>query len=282
MASTLMRLGLIDRLGAAAEISSHLIEFGQPTTSPGPSGLLAEDALVTMTENLATALDAEHSAHRFPIVIGGDCSVLLGVLKTDLDDPGLLFIDGHEDAWPPAMSPTGETADSELGIALGIHAGPVGSFDHPLIRADRVAVLGPRDAEELDASDVPSIAPRVGMYVGATLPDLDPIQLGRQAGSHLNKEGGGWWLHIDLDVLSTEALAAVDYQQPGGVTWDYLHRLTQGALSSGGCLGVSVVIYNPDLDQGASAGRINDFIAHLVDVALTIVNGESSGGPSVK
>jgi arginase family enzyme len=26
-----------------------------------------------------------------------------------------------------------------------------------------------------------------------------------------------WWLHVDLDVLSTEALSAIDYPQPGGL-----------------------------------------------------------------
>jgi arginase family enzyme len=27
------------------------------------------------------------------------------------------------------------------------------------------------------------------------------------------------WLHLDLDVLSSEAFAAVDYPQPGGLGW---------------------------------------------------------------
>ncbi len=33
---------------------------------------------------------------------------------------GVLFIDGHEDAWPPELSTTGEAADMELGFALGV------------------------------------------------------------------------------------------------------------------------------------------------------------------
>jgi arginase len=31
-----------------------------------------------------------------------------------------------------------------------------------------------------------------------------------------------WWLHTDLDVLATAELAAVDYPQPGGLTWAQL------------------------------------------------------------
>ncbi len=34
---------------------------------------------------------------------------------------GLRFVDGHQDAWDPWAWPTGEAADSELGLALGRH-----------------------------------------------------------------------------------------------------------------------------------------------------------------
>lgn len=65
----------------------------------------------------------------------------------------------------------------------------------------------------------------------------------------------GFWLHVDLDVLSTVALAAVDYQQPGGLGWDELEELTGRALADPRCMGWSVVIYNPDLDDGGQGAR---------------------------
>ena len=45
-------------------------------------------------------------------------------LQADGDQPGLLFVDGHEDAWPPSASPTGEAADCELGLALRLFVLP--------------------------------------------------------------------------------------------------------------------------------------------------------------
>jgi hypothetical protein len=59
-----------------------------------------------------------------------------------------------------------------------------------------------------------------------------------------------WWLHADLDVLTTAELAAVDYPQPGGLTWDQLASLTATALATNSCAGWSICDYNPDLDPG--------------------------------
>ncbi len=92
-----------------------------PRPVRGPFGLLAEDALVTMIDRARETVSAVRGNGRFPLLVGGDCPVILGALAAvhaETRRPGLLFIDGHEDAWPPRLSPTGEAADYELGLAL--------------------------------------------------------------------------------------------------------------------------------------------------------------------
>ena len=91
-----------------------------PRPARGPSGLLAEEALVAMIGQVRDAVAAARNSGRFPLLVGGDCPVILGALsalQADGGRPGLLFVDGHEDAWPPRLSPTGEAADCELGLA---------------------------------------------------------------------------------------------------------------------------------------------------------------------
>src|SRR5260370_3100936 len=89
---------------------------------------------------------------RFPLLVGGDCAVLLGALaalETGGDQPGLFFVDGHEDAWPPAASPAGEAADCELGLALGLFDAALDPRLRrmlPRLRAEDVIAVGPRDA----------------------------------------------------------------------------------------------------------------------------------------
>jgi arginase len=70
-----------------------------------------------------------------------------------------------------------------------------------------------------------------------------------------------WWLHTDLDVLGTDDFAAVDYPQPGGLTWPQLNQVTSAALAAGGCAGWSVCIYNPDLDPDRHGA--DDIIGYL-------------------
>jgi len=76
-----------------------------------------------------------------------------------------------------------------------------------------------------------------------------------------------WWLHTDLDVLATGELAAVDYPQPGGLTWGQLAGLTATALATDGCAGWSVCIYNPDLDPGRDGA---DAIISYITQAITV------------
>jgi arginase len=199
---------------------------------------------------------------RFPLVIGGDCPLLLGCLIAARagERVGLLFVDGHEDCYLPAQSSTGEAADMELAFALGIADvswSPELSAHQPLVSPADLVILGARDAMTLREEGVPSLGDRV--------PLVDDEALIRDAGgatatacSSLSRP---WWFHLDLDVLSTEALPAVDYPQPGGLGWDELALLVSTALREEPD-GWDVTIYNPDLDPDRThADRIIAFLA---------------------
>lgn len=220
-----------------------------PVPDRGPSGLLAEDALITMIGQVRAAVTAARRGGRFPLLLGGDCPVILGALaalQAEQDRPGLLFVDGHEDAWPPRSSPTGEAADCELGLALGLFdAGLDQALRQvlPRIRAQDVVAVGPRDAGELAAAGVPTLAGRLRALIR-------PPDLAASGAAPSDGLPAPWWLHTDLDVLATSELAAVDYPQPGGLTWSQLSDVTAVALAAEGCAGWSVCIYNPDLDPG--------------------------------
>jgi len=236
------------------------------------SGLLAEEALVSMVAGVRRAVGAASSRGRFPLVLGGDCPVLLGALAaSERAGTALLFVDGHEDAWPPRSSTTGEAADCELGLATGATTTDL-PFELasllPLVRPEATAMLGPRDAEELARHGIPSLRESVWLRSDRELSG----RIGDETQAALDRlrsaAADGFWLHVDLDVLSTASLAAVDYQQPGGLTWDELTDITVRALADPHCTGWSVVIYNPDLDpDGDGARHIIDYITTAVAVA---------------
>jgi arginase len=232
-----------------------------PQSRRGPSGLLAEDALITMIGRVCEAVRAARGRGRFPLLLGGDCPVMLGALAAlqyEQGRPGLLFIDGHEDAWPPLASPTGEAADCELGLALGLFDAVLDPRLRgvlPRIRAADVIAIGPRDQDELAAAGVPTLA---GQLRALIRPAGFRAVKGAAAAALLPAP---WWLHTDLDVLASTELAAVDYPQPGGLTWEQLTEITSAALMSPGCAGWSVCIYNPDLDPGRVGA--DDIISYI-------------------
>jgi arginase len=203
----------------------------------------------------------------FPVVIGGECPLLLGCLAASRDAfgrVGLLFVDGHEDAWPPHASTTGEAADMELGLALGqsrLTGVPELAPILPVVRPEDTVLLGPRDKQEIQDAGLPSLAGVTRLVSDADLQRGDSAAIGRSAAEQVHTTAGRWWFHLDFDVLSSEALAAVRYPQPGGVNWRQLEQLTRSALRVPGVNGWNLTIYNPNLDPtGACAARIVEFI----------------------
>jgi arginase len=201
----------------------------------------------------------------FPLVIGGDCPLLLGCLAAARGGGrvSLLFVDGHEDAYRPEQSPTGEAADTELAFALGLvdasWSSELASI-LPLVTTRDVRILGARDAETLASEGATTLADRVTVVDDIGLA-ADPVAQTARATVALDPP---WWFHLDLDVLSTEALSSVDYPQPGGIGWDALSLVAATALNAAP-VGWDVTVYNPDLDPDRSdARRIVSFIASSV------------------
>ena len=213
---------------------------------------------------------------RRPLVLGGDCTLLIGVAAALADtrpDAGLLFVDGHLDCFDGRTSPTGEGADMELAILLGVGAEPLVGFAGrtPALADDRVVVLGPADeaqAAELGAPDPRSFAPKMPIVTAEELAG-DPAGHAQAALAHLEEAADGYWLHVDLDVLSALELPAVDYPDEAGLSFQQLRDLLVPLLAAPGLLGVNVTIFNPTLDaDGSSAARIVEMLRDAVSGAL--------------
>ena len=269
----LREAGLVPRLRRAGP----LVDFGdvqvdEPSPARGPDGIIdSVNLAATLARVRARAAAAFRLGHRV-LLVGGDCPILIGALAGCADvagtPPGLLFVDGHEDAWPPVASTTGEAADMELGLLLGRSIGglePSLKAQIPELDPASVVILGPRDRAELEDAGVESLDRTVSLLDDAAVRE-DLAGVAVEAVGRVGSLALGWWLHVDLDVLSSDALPAVDYRQDGGLSWSDLATLTRYALSAGGCLGATVTIFNPELDpDGRYALAIVEFIGGLAD-----------------
>jgi arginase len=266
--AAILDAGLLDLLSGITAVDLVEVQVVGMEPERGPSGFLSEQALVSSLDGAATEIADAIGVERFPLVVAGDCPVVLAGLEAihrSRGRPGLMFVDGHEDAWDPSSSPTGEASDCEMGLALGDTPLPDGlAFRHPAVAAEDTAFLGPRDRKEILDAGWRSVADRVPFVDGSTLASAPVGRVASEHAGRLRDTSDGWWLHLDLDVLSTGAFPAVDYPQPGGLSWSQLEELADAGIQAGGCVGASIVIYNPDLDpDGSGAGRIARFGAGM-------------------
>ena len=265
--AVLREAGLVGRLQRHVEVRDYG-DLALPDPSPerdGTTHLIDPGGFEQLVPLVRDAVRRALTEGRFPLVLGGDCPVLLGCLLGGRTGEriGLLFVDGHEDAYLPPQSSSGEAADMELAFALGLADAswsPELAPLLPIVGPDDIWRLGPRDAQTLREEGVPSLRDRARLVDGDALL-CDPGPAAAEACSSLPRP---WWFHLDLDVLSTEAFPAIDYPQPGGLNWDGLAELTATAFANEPA-GWDVTIYNPDLDQDLiHAERIVDFLADAI------------------
>jgi len=256
----LLAAGLARRLEARR---AGRVEPRTPYSAVIDSGtrMLNPHAIAEYSRELANALGEVLDRGEFPLVLGGDCSILLGDMLAlrRRGRYGLLFIDGHADFYNPEANPNGQAASMDLALATGRGPDVVTNIEGrmPLVQDEDVVVFGFRDADEqaeygsqplaseMRAIDLAEIRRKgIDAAVGAAI-------------RHITRRDGPeqFWIHLDADVLNDAIMPAVDYRIPGGLSWEELATTLRAAVRSGRAVGLEVTIYNPELDRDGSAGR---------------------------
>lgn len=219
------------------------------------TGVLNPEAIGTFSVDLADRVGTMLDLGRFPLVLGGDCSILLGpaLALRRRGRFGLFFIDGHGDYYSPESEPNGEVASMELRVVNGGAPMQLANLEglRPLVREEDVIVYGIRDAEEAVANGSPDVR-KTGMHVLDLLEvrRAGPEQAALKGLSALEAAGAaGFWIHLDVDVLNDEVMSAVDYRMPDGLWPNELTAALTTVLASPLAVGMDITIYNPTLDD---------------------------------
>jgi arginase len=223
--------------------------------------LLNPSGIADYAGALADAVGAVVNRGEFPVVLGGDCSILLGNLLAlrRRGRHGLLFLDGHADFYQPEAEPNGEAASMELALATGRGPAVVTAIEgrRPLVRDEDVVVFGRRDAADAEAHGSRRIEDTaIAMTDLAAVRAAGVEAAAASAVERLSRtELDGIWIHLDADVLDDAIMPAVDYRMPGGLSWDELVAVLRAGVGSGRAVGINVTIFNPRLDGDGSIAR---------------------------
>jgi len=261
LADALISAGLADRLRArrAGRIepqTPYSAERDPHTLMLNPQGIAAYSL------QLADAVGSVLDRGEFPVVLGGDCSILLGdmLALNRRGRYGLLFIDGHADFYNPEANPSGEAASMDLALATGRGPKIVTNLEGrgPLVRDADVVVFGYRDAEEQKKYGSQPLPPELRALDLAEVRRRGAEEGAGDAVAHLTRDGGpegGFWIHLDADALDDAIMPAVDYRISDGLSWDELATVLGVAMQSGRAIGLEITIYNPTLDPDGACGR---------------------------
>jgi arginase len=261
MPEALRKAGFVEGLGAIdGGVVPRLPYVGEIDPE---GGVRNADALREYSLALADAVGKTLDAEQFPLVLGGDCSILIGNMLAlrRRGRHGLVFIDGHTDFLNAITSYTKAAAGMDLALVTGRGHDKLTSFDgsKPLVPEEDVLALGFRDVED-PATYVASELFETDILC-YSLDDVRKTGIQRAVNAaleHFRLNGvNGFWIHVDADVLDNEIMPAVDSPQPGGLRYDELIEPLRLLLGSGFAVGMEVTIFDPDLDpDGRIAGEI--------------------------
>jgi arginase len=215
-----------------------------------------EMQLVDHSRRLAARIDDIVATGRAPLVIGGDCSVLLaaGIATARRGRTGLIHVDGHTDFRHPGNSDEcGSVAGEDLAAAVGLHWPVIADIDglSPYFPRQRVVHIGHRGDDD-EADEARGV-------LGLVLPASAVSDSADVPSAAQQVAGTGYWLQVDVDVLDPSVMPAVDSPDPGGLDAADLTKLLRALAPQ--ALGASVTVFDPDLDpDGRYAGLLVDVI----------------------
>lgn len=218
--------------------------------------------VIEVARRVADRVEQAAADGRFPLVLGGDCSLSLGVVAGLLrhhEGLGLVYFDGDVDLNTPETTPSGALDGMVLAHLLGRGVPELAAIGprSPMLSEDEIVLFGydvgtgwidPPELEALDESRM------------ATLPvevvRADPTGAASAAVTRLSGRSPGFLVHFDIDVTN---LPAVDVLHPRGLEPEAAFAALERLVATPRCAGLVVTELNAERDpEGVHAVSIVD------------------------
>jgi arginase len=243
----------LEKLGLKVHDRGNVAVPESSETAPGgPNRPRHAMAVRTAVEHTAHAVEQSARGGRFPLVIGGDHSMAIGVLfglARAYGPQGVIWIDAHADLNTPATSPTGNIHGMSVAAALGEapELFPPGRFPVPSVDVSRCVFVGLRD---LDPGERRSLRERG--FTSFTMSDIDRQGMGdviEQAITIASRGPKSVHVSLDIDSLDPSLAPGTGTPVPGGLTYREAHLAMEMIALSGCANSLEVAEVNPVLDE---------------------------------
>src|SRR5688572_5395617 len=225
------------------------------------------DAITGYSKKLAAAIKRVIEQNKIPLVIGGDCSVMIGtgLALKQKGNFGLFHLDGHTDYMWPEFSQTKAAAGMGLALVAGVGHDKLTNIDglKPYVKEENVFCVGNREYDD----------DYVALSVKSNLHYIDLNNIRRQGAETIvqnflqmvdEEKLDGFWIHFDVDALNDEIMHCVDSRTENGLWYDELKKMLKPLIQSPYFTGMEITILDPTLDKEGK--YISPFVKEMAEI----------------
>jgi arginase len=248
-----------------------VVTFSEDLENPNQQNL---DRVVGALQQVERRVDESLADEKWPLIIGGDCTISIGVLAAlnrHYRNLGMIYLDGDVDLNTPDTTLTGILDGMVLAHVLGNGAGELSHFGgrHPQLDEENVVLFGYSteaggiDPVETDQLEVTSMAKYPLEAVTSSAQEA-----ATRAINDLGSKVDHILVHFDVDVIDAGDFPAADVLHSPGLSIDQARDALAVFLASEKTVGLVVTEFNASMDKDGSLAR------RLVDL---IVNADAQG-----
>ena len=226
-------------------------------------------AVLDVLHDLRPRVELAIKSGALPLVIGGDCIVVLAILaaaRRYFRNVGLVYMDSDADLNTPATSASGSVDGMVISHIVGRGAAEMVRFwgEPPLVREPDILLFG---VNRIDASEEQYLArspmPR---YLAADISKRGGAATAAEAAQRAHAGQRDFILHFDVDVISGREFPATNYPALGAISLADARQALAVFAKQPQLAGINVCAYNPALDaDGTYAKLVIDLIVEALE-----------------
>lgn len=270
----LREAGLVQRLVSRGIDVLDLGDLTEVCFRPDPENPKNQNIALVLKvlEEVADSVDKAIRHRAWPLVIGGDCSISIGViaaLTKHFVDLGLSYIDGDVDLNTPATTHTGILDGMVMAHILGRGADQLTHFGarYPLLEEPNIALFGYSiQAGGIDPPEIDIL--RKSRMAKFPFEDVthDAQAAAIRALHGLERNVDHFLVHFDVDVINHDEFPAVDVGHRPGLTLAQAKEAVDVFTGSDKSVGLVIAEFNAARDTD---GMMAEALIGIIEDAIT-------------
>ncbi len=243
------------------------VSFTPDTQHPKQQNL---SQVVEVLHEVHSQVDAAVAKGAWPLIIGGDCTVTIGVLAAltrHFPNLGMIYLDGDVDLNTPATTFTGSLDGMVLAHILGRGADELSRFGsrHPLLEEGNITLFGySPQAGGIDPVETELLKhTKMARYPYQDVKDAVQ-EAATKAIEDLESKVDHILIHFDVDVIDHDDFPAADVPHSPGLKLKQVQEALKVFLRSPKSIGLVVTEFNASRD---SDGRLARQLVDLIQTA---------------